>query len=100
MPVEPRRPFAGRNTIASSSARPATPTEVSQRRCPLHLIPSQRDAQDARVRWVVRTSAGEAVSERASAAIEASEARLRAQVGVDRYEAMKDMMRELGAGFV
>lgn len=52
------------------------------------------------MRWVVRTSAGEAVSERASAAIEASEARLRAQVGVDRYEAMKDMMRELGAGFV
>lgn len=63
-------------------------------------VASRRDVQDARVRWVVRTAAGDVVSARASAAIEVSEARLRAQVGADRYESMKDVMRELGAGFV
>lgn len=63
-------------------------------------VGSRRDVQDARVRWVVRTAAGDVVSARASAAIEISEARLRAQVGDDRYETMKDVMRELGAGFV
>lgn len=63
-------------------------------------VTSERDAQDARVRRVVRTAAGDAVSTRASAAIEISEARFRAQVGVERYETMKEVMRELGAGSV
>jgi DNA-binding MarR family transcriptional regulator len=62
------------------------------------LVVSQGTASDRRVRIVRRTPRGAAQAERAGRLIDSVEAVLRAQVGARRYDAMKAVLREIGAG--
>jgi DNA-binding MarR family transcriptional regulator len=57
---------------------------------------SGQDERDRRVRLVSRTPAGEEAAAEASRAIAAVEQRWREEVGPARYDAMKDVLRELG----
>jgi DNA-binding MarR family transcriptional regulator len=60
------------------------------------LVASEADPADRRVRRVRRTPRGEEVSATLTTAIEAAERRLRQEVGPRRFDAMKQVMRELG----
>ncbi|HMH90509.1 MAG TPA: hypothetical protein VK586_05430 [Streptosporangiaceae bacterium] len=57
---------------------------------------SGRDERDRRVRLVSRTPAGDEAAAESSRAIAAVEQRWREEVGPARYDAMKDVLRELG----
>jgi DNA-binding MarR family transcriptional regulator len=57
---------------------------------------SRRDERDRRARLVSRTPAGDAAAAESSQAIAAVEQRWREEVGPARYDAMKDVLRELG----
>jgi DNA-binding MarR family transcriptional regulator len=57
---------------------------------------SRRDDRDRRTRLVARTPSGDAAAAEASRAIAAVEQRWREEVGPARYDAMKDVLRELG----
>ena len=57
---------------------------------------SRRDDRDRRVRLVSRTPAGDEAAAESSRAIAAVEERWRAEIGPARYDAMKDVLRELG----
>ncbi|HEY6479050.1 MAG TPA: hypothetical protein VIZ00_03415 [Streptosporangiaceae bacterium] len=57
---------------------------------------SGRDERDRRVRLVSRTPRGEEAAAESSRAIAAVEERWREEVGPARYDAMKDVLRELG----
>jgi hypothetical protein len=57
---------------------------------------SQRDEADRRVRLILRTPLGDQAAEVATRAIAAVEAQWRAEVGPDRYDVMKQVLRELG----
>jgi DNA-binding MarR family transcriptional regulator len=61
------------------------------------MVVSDRQSGDRRVRLVRRTRLGDEVAESSAQAIEAVEQGWRAEVGVRRYEAMKQVIRELGA---
>jgi DNA-binding MarR family transcriptional regulator len=61
------------------------------------FVASGRDPADGRVRLVTRTERGDAAADTAQAAIEAVEQAWREQIGAERYEAMKQAMREIGA---
>ena len=61
------------------------------------FVTSGRDPADGRVRLVTRTERGDAAADTAQAAIEAVEQAWRDQLGAERYEAMKQAMREIGA---
>ena len=57
---------------------------------------SRRDERDGRARLVSRTPAGDEASAESSRAIAAVEQRWREEVGPARYDAMKEVLRELG----
>ena len=57
---------------------------------------SGRDERDGRVRLVARTPTGDEAAAESSRAIAAVEERWREEVGAARYDAMKDVLRELG----
>jgi DNA-binding MarR family transcriptional regulator len=57
---------------------------------------SGRDARDRRVRLVSRTPTGDEAAAESSRAIAAVEERWREEVGPARYDAMKDVLRDLG----
>ena len=57
---------------------------------------SGRDERDRRVRLVSRTPRGEEAAAESSRAIAVVEERWREEVGPARYDAMKDVLRELG----
>jgi DNA-binding MarR family transcriptional regulator len=61
------------------------------------FVASGRDPADGRVRLVTRTALGDAAADTAQRAIEAVEQAWREQLGAERYEAMKQAMREIGA---
>ena len=61
------------------------------------FVASGRDPADGRVRLVTRTERGDVAAGTAQAAIEAVEQAWREQLGAERYEAMKQAMREIGA---
>ena len=61
------------------------------------FVASGRDPADGRVRLVTRTGRGDAAAATAQQAIEAVEQAWRAEIGADRYETMKQAMRELGS---
>jgi DNA-binding MarR family transcriptional regulator len=57
---------------------------------------SRRDERDGRARLVSRTPVGDEASAESSRAIAAVEQRWREEVGPARYDAMKEVLRELG----
>jgi DNA-binding MarR family transcriptional regulator len=57
---------------------------------------SRRDERDRRARLVSRTPAGDEAAAESSRAIAAVEQRWREEVGPARYDAMKEVLRELG----
>lgn len=61
------------------------------------FVTSGRDPADGRVRLVKRTDRGDAAAATAQRAIEAVEQAWRAEIGADRYDTMKQAMRELGS---
>jgi DNA-binding MarR family transcriptional regulator len=61
------------------------------------FVSSGRDPADGRVRLVKRTDRGDAAAATAQRAIEEVERAWRAEIGADRYDAMKQAMRELGS---
>jgi DNA-binding MarR family transcriptional regulator len=61
------------------------------------FVSSGRDPADGRVRLVKRTDNGDAAAAAAQRAIEAVEQAWRAELGADRYDTMKQAMRELGS---
>lgn len=61
------------------------------------FVSSGRDPADGRVRLVRRTDRGDAAAATAQRAIEAVEQAWRAEIGADRYDTMKQAMRELGS---
>jgi hypothetical protein len=58
-------------------------------------VPASRP--DGRVRLVKRTDSGDAAAATAQRAIEEVEQAWRAEIGADRYDTMKQAMRELGS---
>ena len=60
------------------------------------FVSSRRDAQDGRVRLVSRTPTGDLAASKTQQAIEAVEGHWRAEIGPDRYDIMKQALRELG----
>jgi len=61
------------------------------------FVASGRDPVDGRVRLVKRTDRGDAAATAAQRAVAAVEQAWREEIGADRYEAMKQAMRELGS---
>ncbi|MBJ8346295.1 MarR family winged helix-turn-helix transcriptional regulator [Antrihabitans sp. YC2-6] len=62
------------------------------------MVTSRRLATDRRVRLVVRTPLGHNLVEAADRQIAAVEHAWRAEVGPQRYDTMKEVLREIGAG--
>jgi DNA-binding MarR family transcriptional regulator len=60
------------------------------------FVSSGRDPADGRVRLVTRTARGDAAAAAAQRTIEAVERAWRAEVGAASYDAMKQVLRELG----
>jgi DNA-binding MarR family transcriptional regulator len=60
------------------------------------FVASGRDPADGRVRLITRTQRGDAAAMQAQRAIEAVERGWRAEVGAARYDAMKQVLRQLG----
>ena len=60
------------------------------------FVSSSRDENDRRVRLVSRTRLGDAASEATSQAVASVEERWREEIGAVRYDAMKQVLRELG----
>jgi len=60
------------------------------------FVMSRRSAADGRVRIVSRTQAGDDAVAASRKAIDVVEQQWRAEIGADRYDTMKDALRELG----
>jgi DNA-binding MarR family transcriptional regulator len=60
------------------------------------FVASGRDPADGRVRLITRTARGDAAASEAERAIEAVERGWRREVGAARYDAMKQVLRQLG----
>lgn len=60
------------------------------------FVRSSRDDSDRRVRLVTRTTKGDAASATALRAIEAIESTWRKEIGAEKFEVMKQALRELG----
>jgi DNA-binding MarR family transcriptional regulator len=60
------------------------------------FVTSRRDENDRRVRLVSRTRLGDAAAEATSRGIASVEERWREEIGPARYDAMKQVLRELG----
>jgi DNA-binding MarR family transcriptional regulator len=60
------------------------------------LVTSGGDPHDGRVRLVRRTRRGDTIATRTGEAITTVEAQLRAEVGPERYDVMKQVLREIG----
>jgi DNA-binding MarR family transcriptional regulator len=60
------------------------------------FVASGRDPADGRVRLISRTEQGDAAAIEAQRAIEAVERSWRTEIGAARYDAMKQVLRQLG----
>jgi DNA-binding MarR family transcriptional regulator len=60
------------------------------------FVASGRDPADARVRLITRTEQGDAAATAATQALDAVEHGWRAEIGAARYDAMKQVLRQLG----
>jgi DNA-binding MarR family transcriptional regulator len=60
------------------------------------FVASGRDPADGRVRLITRTEQGDAAAIEAQHAIDAVERNWRAEIGAARYDAMKQVLRQLG----
>ena len=60
------------------------------------FVASGRDPADGRVRLITRTEQGDAAAIEAQRAIEAVERSWRTEIGAARYDAMKQVLRQLG----
>jgi DNA-binding MarR family transcriptional regulator len=62
------------------------------------FVVSGQDPADGRVRLITRTERGDAAAIEAQRAIDAVECSWRKEIGEARYDAMKQVLRQLGAG--
>jgi DNA-binding MarR family transcriptional regulator len=60
------------------------------------FVASGRDPADGRVRLITRTEQGDAAAIEAQHAIDAVERNWRTEIGAARYDAMKEVLRQLG----
>jgi DNA-binding MarR family transcriptional regulator len=60
------------------------------------FVASGQDPADGRVRLITRTEKGDAAAIEAQRAIDAAERGWRREIGAARYDAMKQVLRQLG----